>query len=339
MQTRAIVFPGPNRAVLDEIPLPDPETEDVVVELEMSGVSVGTERWAYKGLRPEITFPNVPGYMGIGRVVEAGKQAAARGFRDGMRVNFFSARMVPPYDGSWMAAHLARAVVRTAEPPPPGSFDVHRILPVPEGLRPEGASLTGLCGVALRGIEMAVIPVGARVLVVGLGILGQYAAQVCRIKGARVCAADVDGARLELAAKLGAEWTVNPAAEDMPARAAALAPGGFDIIIDTSSKPEVVNTLFPLLALRGRFVFQGWYPPPSSLDLHAIQNRLATCYFPSAHNDAAVAAAMQWTADGRLNTEALITHRPRPEEAPEIYRMIDENREPFLGVVFDWRPA
>ena len=110
-----------------------------------------------------------------------------------------------------------------------------------------------------------------------------------------------------------------------------------DIIIDTSSKPEVVNSLFPLLRRWGKFVFQGWYPPPSELDVWAMaMQRPSTCYFPSAHNDAAVAAAMRWVAGGNLDTESLITHIVKPEDAPEIYRMIETNSEPFLGVVFDW---
>jgi bacteriochlorophyllide a dehydrogenase len=337
MKTRAIVFPEPGKAILDEIPLPDPGADDLVVDVEVSGVSVGTERWAYMGLRKEIGFPNVPGYMGIGTVAETGAEARERGFEAGMRVNFFSSRMVPPYHQSWMAAHLARAVVQTVDPPPPGSMDIHRVLPLPEGVSPEGASLTGLCGVAMRGIEMAGIPAAARVLVSGLGVIGQYAAQVCRLKGARVCVTDVNADRLALAERLGADWTVNPAAEDLPARAKEIAPDGFDVIIDTSSIPEVVNGLFPLLALRGKFVFQGWYPPPSSIDINAMQGRMMTCYYPCAHSDPAVATAMQWVADGRLDTESLITHRPRPEDAPEIYRMIDDGSAGFLGIMFDWR--
>jgi 3-hydroxyethyl bacteriochlorophyllide a dehydrogenase len=70
---------------------------------------------------------------------------------------------------------------------------------VPEGLPAEEAVLLGLCAVAMRGIEIAGIPAGAKVLVCGLGVIGQYAVQVCRLKGAEVTATDVVEARLQTA--------------------------------------------------------------------------------------------------------------------------------------------
>jgi 3-hydroxyethyl bacteriochlorophyllide a dehydrogenase len=333
---KAIVFEEIGQATVQEIELPAPTADDIVVQTHVSGVSVGTERWAYIGKRTEISFPNVPGYMGIGEVTQAGETAAALGYAPGQMVNFFHSRMAPPYDRSWMAAHLSRAVVNVNYQFAPGDFDVHGCQRLPEGCPPLGASLTGLCAVALRGIEMAVIPVGAKVLVSGVGVIGQCAAQVARLKGAEVCIADVDQMRLDIAARLGAHCAVNPATQDLAGAAAEIAPNGFDIIIDTSSKPEVCNGLFPLLKPWGKFVFQGWYPPPSSLNVWAMQ-RPATCYFPSAHNDEAVAAAMRWVAEGKLDIESLITHIASPTEAPEMYRMIEQNTEQFLGVVFDWR--
>ena len=337
LRTKAIIFQEVGKAIIGEVDLPEPTADDLVVETEASGVSVGTERWAYIGKRAEMTFPFVPGYMGIGKVIEVGTRAAERGYAEGQRVNFCRSRILPPYDGSWMSTHLARAVVNVNYEYLPDALDVHGCVPVPEGLSPREASLTGLCSVALRGIEMAGIPVGAKVLVCGLGLIGQYAAQAVRIKGAQVCVAEINETRLAIARNLGADWAVNPAQQDLAEVQRQVAPPGFDIIIDTSSIPEVVNGLFPLLRHRGKFVFQGWYPPPSAIDINAIHGVMATCYFPCSHNDACVAAAMCWAAEGRLDVASLITHLVSPAEAPQIYRMIEENAEDFLGIVFDWR--
>ncbi len=236
-----------------------------------------------------------------------------------------------------MSTHLARAVVNVNYEYSPDALDAHGCVPVPDGLSPREASLTGLCAVALRGIEMASIPVGAKVLVCGLGLIGQYAAQIVRLKGAQVCVAEINESRLELARDLGADWVVNPAEQDLAEVQQGITPPGFDIIIDTSSIPEVVNGLFPLLRHLGKFVFQGWYPPPSAMNINAMHSVMPTCYFPCSHNDACVATAMRWAAEGRLNVESLITHVVKPEEAPAIYRMIEEDAEDFLGIVFEWR--
>lgn len=338
MKTQAILFPKPETVQLREVELPSPTPRDIVVDVEATGVSVGTERWTYLGKRSEISFPNIPGYMGIGKVVEAGKEVV--GYAVGDRVNFFASRLSGDVDGkSWMAGHLARAVVDVGPRAPHDHdyLDVHHCEKLPVGLDPVDAALTGLAAVAMRGIEMAGIPMGTRVLVVGLGVIGQFAAQICRLKGAKVAVADVVTSRLEIARANGADWVINPKTEDLAARAREIAPRGFDIIIDTSSSVAVVNSLFPLLRLRGKFVFQGWYPPPSGLDLNTAHGRLPTCYFPCAHSGAAVAAAMQWVRDGNLKVKNLTTHRVKPSEAPEIYRQIGAGSEGFLGVVFDWK--
>jgi len=184
---------------------------------------------------------------------------------------------------------------------------------------------------------MAGIPMGAKVLVVGLGLIGQYAAQICRLKGAQVAAADVVPFRLEKARENGVEWTINSRTENLADRAREIAPLGFDIIIDTSSSPAVVNSLFPLLRFRGKFIFQGWYPPPSPLDLNAAHQRMPSCFFPCAHSGASVAAMMQWTRDGHIQVRNLLTHHVKPSEAADIYRQIAAGSDGFLGVVFDWR--
>ncbi|MCE0498094.1 MAG: zinc-binding alcohol dehydrogenase [Methylacidiphilales bacterium] len=340
MKTQALVFPEPGKVELREIDLPTPTPRDIVIDVVASGVSVGTERWTYLGKRAEIAFPNVPGYMGIGRIIEAGPEAISRGYKVGDMVNFIRSRLAGELEGkSWMSSHLARAVVDVFEDahPNPEQLDVHHCEKLPQGLDPFDAALTGLGSVALRGMEMAGIPVGTRVLVVGLGVIGQFAAQICRLKGARVAVADIVTARLEKARENGADWVINSGKENLAERAREIAPNGFDIIIDTSSSPAVVNSLFPLLRRRGKFVFQGWYPPPSALDLNAFHGRLPTCYFPCAHSGPAVQAAMQWVRDGHLKVRNLVTHRVKPRDAAEIYRQIGAGSEGFLGVIFDWK--
>lgn len=340
MKSNSIIFVQPGQVELGEVVVPDPGPRDLVIETEMTGVSVGTERWAYLGKRAEIAFPNVPGYMAVGTIQSVGAEAGERGWQAGERVYYFASRFAGEWEGkSWMGSHLSHAVVDGCGPRGNGPLEIHHCEKMPAGLAAEEAVLTGLCAVAMRGIEMAQIPAGARVLVCGLGVIGQYAVQVCHLKGAIVTATDVVGSRLEVAAKLGVRRVIHGKTENLAAVAAGEAPEGFDVIIDTSSVAAVVNSLFPLLKLRGKFVFQGWYPPPTPLDLNALHMRLPSAYFPCAHSAEAVAAALEWAARGWLRSAPLITHTFRPEEAATAYGMIAAGSEDFLGMTFDWRAA
>ncbi|MCK6490942.1 MAG: zinc-binding dehydrogenase [Planctomycetes bacterium] len=342
MRTTAVVFAAVNQATVAEIELPDPQPTDVVVETQVSGVSVGTERWALIGKRPEMSYPHVPGYMGIGIVRAVGAAAAARGWKPGMGINFNHSRLPKPHAAnSWMGAHLAEAVVDVCSGADEvaGAHNFFAAAPVPEGLDPLAASLTQLAAVAMRGIEMATIRAGSSVLVVGAGVIGQFAAQIVRLKGARVMVADLQAERLAIAARCGAEWTVDSGREDLHQRARAAAPDGFDTIIDTASIPAVVNGVIPLLRTWGTLVFQGWYPPPSALDLNAMHGRLPTCVFPCGHTATHVATAMRWARDGRLDSRALLTRVLRPAEAPAFYAHMAGSSDAFLGAAIDWRKA
>ena len=42
---------------------------------------------------------------------------------------------------------------------------------------------------------------------------------------------------------------------------------------------------------------------------------------------------------GQLQIDPLITHRPSFREAPQVYRMILDRPNEFLGIVFDWSNA
>jgi threonine dehydrogenase-like Zn-dependent dehydrogenase len=43
-----------------------------------------------------------------------------------------------------------------------------------------------------------------------------------------------------------------------------------------------------------------------------------------------------WIAEGRLTTEPLLTHLLPPSRCQEAYAGLDQRKEEFLGVVFDW---
>jgi len=338
MKTAAIVFEAPEKVSCREVELPEPGEGDVLIATEVSAVSVGTERWAYLGRREELSFPNVPGYMAVGRVVKAGKQASLHGWKEGDRAYYFASRFSGELEGrSWMGSHCAMAVVDVCREQNPHELDVHHLEKMPDGLAAEDGAFAGLCAVAMRGIEMAGVPAGANVLVCGLGMIGQYAVQVCRLKGAKVSATDIVASRLETAGRLGASAVLDGKAADLHEQLKKLAPDGFDLIIDTSSAVSVVNSLFAHLRLRGKFIFQAWYAPPSPLDLNALHQRLPTCYFPCAHSGTAVAAALSWAERGWLETRPLITHTVTPDGAAEAYAMMARGSDEFIGILIDWR--
>ena len=81
MNTVAVVIECPEQLSLRRLCLNDFEPTDVVVDIDWSGISTGTEKLLWTGRMPPFPgmgYPLVPGYESVGRVVEAGSEVRAR---------------------------------------------------------------------------------------------------------------------------------------------------------------------------------------------------------------------------------------------------------------------
>ena len=86
METIAVVLKQPEQVELNRLALTAPTADDVVVDVDWSGISTGTERLLWSGRMPPFPgmgYPLVPGYESVGRVVEAGSSS---GLHPGERV-------------------------------------------------------------------------------------------------------------------------------------------------------------------------------------------------------------------------------------------------------------
>ena len=80
METLAVVVEEPERVALRSLTLTPPQADDVVVSIDWSGISMGTEKLMYNGsmpMFPGMGYPLVPGYEAVGTVVDAGENATA----------------------------------------------------------------------------------------------------------------------------------------------------------------------------------------------------------------------------------------------------------------------
>ena len=79
LDTQAVVLAQPHDIGLRALHLDPPSRDDLVVDLEWSGISTGTERLLYSGAMPPFPgmgYPLVPGYESVGRVVPAPRAMA-----------------------------------------------------------------------------------------------------------------------------------------------------------------------------------------------------------------------------------------------------------------------
>ena len=324
MLGQAIVFPTAFSAEMQSYPVPEMRPDEMRVRTEYSGVSQGTEIWAYRGQRPELRFPTVPGYQSVGIVENAGPDAI--GFAPGQRVLFTSSRLPDGWPPTWMGAHVSHALVREA-------------IPVPDSADPVAASLAALPGVSLRGLKMLNIQIGDLVVVTGQGLIGQGSAQLARLRGATVLATDMSPTRLERSRRHSADMGVNPAEQDLGEIVRTLKPGGADVVIETTGRADMFAPCIDLLRWEGQLLLQGWYPDPITFDFNATHAKKPTIAVTCGMDNAVIAACLNLMAQGKLHWRELVTHLAPVSEAPALYAKLSAGDPAALGVVFDWTQA
>jgi len=101
----------------------------------------------------------------------------------------------------------------------------------PSGIDPRHAAFATLGAIALHGVRESRPTLGEQGLVIGLGLVGQLAAQFLRAAGVRVAVTDLDPVRLELAGSLGAELTLGPGPDPAPILSAWTEGRGADVVL------------------------------------------------------------------------------------------------------------
>lgn len=134
------------------------------------------------------------------------------------------------------------------------------LAPIPEGVEAAAASTATLGAIAMQGVRRANPTLGETFVVIGLGILGQLTQQLLHANGARVIGLDLDRKRLDLAQAHGMQVALHPDDAKVPEQVARLTDGyGADGVIITAAaaSSEVVSTAFGCCRRKGRVVLVG----------------------------------------------------------------------------------
>jgi 2-desacetyl-2-hydroxyethyl bacteriochlorophyllide A dehydrogenase len=340
-QGKAVAFTQPRRAEVHEnVQFPAMDDEGVVIQTQYSVISRGTELDLYtsqmhgRGQNAQ-WYPILPGYMPCGPVIEVGSKVTHLKTGDlAIASNLFEG-FDQRYCCAW-GGHCEYTVVSRCSHPWLAS---QRAVKVPDGIDARHAPLAVLGAVARKGIEMKVRPAeGETVLVVGVGVIGNFAAQLCRLAGARVIVADLEQSRLEIARQCGIEETVNTSHESLADAAARVTDGqGPDVVIDVTGEPDVLAQLLHVTRVGGRVHAQGMYL--TELNLYFPETLFgrdltlsATCGEQPEH----AAAILQLMSEGRLIYEPLLSDVMPVDAATEAYERVHNQPDQVMTVALQW---
>ena len=241
---------GPEVLRYEDVPDPAPGDGEVLVRLRAASLN-HLDVWVRKGL-PSVPKPRILGADGAGTVEELG--AGVSGFEPGQRVVINPGVMHDTGRVTVIGEHTDGTHAELIAVP------ATNVYPLPDDLSfEEAAAFPLVFETAYRMlVTKAALQEGECVLVWGIGGgVATAAFQVAKALGARVIATSSSDAKLEQAAELGADVTVNHATGDVKAAVLdATDRRGADVVVEHVGE-ATWRTSLDVASQRGRIVVCG----------------------------------------------------------------------------------
>ncbi|WP_276482004.1 zinc-binding alcohol dehydrogenase family protein [Paraflavitalea pollutisoli] len=239
---------------------PQPAPGQALIRIRRIGVC-GTDLHAFEGTQPFFTYPRILGHELAGELVDTG---GAVGFEKGETVSF-----IPYFNcGTCIACRNGKpnccTNIKVCGVHVDGGMVEYLAVPADKLLHGEELGFDALAlveplAIGAHGLRRAGVEAGEFVLVVGAGPIGLGIIALANIAGAQVIALDVNEHRLSFCRnKLGVQYTINGAQEDVVARLQAITNGDMPtVVVDATGNGKAINNAFQYMAHGARYVLVG----------------------------------------------------------------------------------
>ena len=336
MKRKKIGFSKPRKIeiVYDEFDEKSLESEEVIIRNKYSLISPGTELARLSGIERGFKFPSTPGYISVGEVITTGNEVSEikNGdivFSYGPHSEFFKINV-----------------------------DKQLCLKLPDGLKEEYAPFARMAAIAITALRASDIELGDFVGVIGLGLVGNLAAQLVQLQGATVIGIDLSLKRLKIAEECGIKFTEQMNKDIIKSKVMHITSNnGVSTLIEATGIPSVVIDSLPLISKRGEIILLGSPRGEFKTDLTEVLNYIHLANrgsiqfkgahewrYPVKHNpfvkhsrERNTKIIFKLIKNKRLKIKPLLTHILKPEEAEKAYNGLKDNKDEFLGVLFNWQ--
>ncbi len=325
----------------EEIDPDDLKPHELLIRAEASVVSAGTELANFTALSPGVWIPGSwnaypwrPGYGMVGTILKRG--VSAEGFESDQRVFCFGKH-----------ASVQRLGV-SAEGPYYSAFPIDSDLPI------STIMMARMALIGIAGPQVSDFDAGDSVAVFGLGLVGNLAAQLYQIAGARVIGLDVVKERSEIARRTGIETVLDvPSDDQLDALRELLNGEGVDVAVDAVGGTPIIQKCVDICAPHGQVILLGSprkpYETNATKMLRTIHHRWIQLRgalewrlppYPVAGEEQSIQSNLQMIIEhiqeDRLIVEPLVTHVITPDQLQDAYMGLLEKKESYLGVIIDW---
>jgi L-iditol 2-dehydrogenase len=320
---------------IEEVPRPRPGPKEMLVKVIACGICGSDIVEWYRLPRA----PLVQGHEIGAEVVEAGRSITK--YKPGDRV--FVAPKVPCMNCDYCNnGHYP--VCPNVRERLPGGFAEYVLVPqalvekgtylLPQNMTYDQSTFIEPLACVVRAQQLAAVHKNQTVMVMGSGMSGLLHLKLARARQCRVIAADINRVRLEFAAKMGADITID-AAENVPERLIAENRRLADVVILCTSAVAAIDQAWKCVDKGGVIVFFAVPPPDKKVSIPlnhfwTRETRIITSYYCGPPD---IEAAISLIENGTITVDDMITARLPLQAVAEGFKMVIEGKESLKVIV------
>jgi len=325
---KAAVIEKPGEIAVKEIPVPAITDHEVLIEVKASGIC-GTDIHIFRGEYLG-TYPVIPGHEFSGVVTAVGARVTR--FKTGDHVAVepniscdncaacLSNRQNFCEKWNGVGVTLPGGMAQFVAVPEKAAFDIGT-LPFAAGAFVEPLSCV------LHGVQRTGFSLADKVLILGAGPIGILLLRSILLEGAsEITSVDKNAARLELASASGAA-RVAPGFEGLPE-------DGFDVVVDATGVPAVMEKTLGFVRSGGRILLFGVPPRTSKVafDAFTVFHKGLTILssYTSVRNSI---QAVRLLASGKIDVSSLVSHEVPLSGFRRGIELIEQGKEGALKVL------
>ncbi len=327
---------------------PDPlilNETDVIIKVSHVGVC-GSDMHLYdEGHVGDswVEYPFVVGHEGTGIVEEVG--TGVKHVKPGDRIAIEPAQPCGECDQCLAGRpHTCRNMIFLGSPGQAAGILSEKILvpghcclPLPDKLSNDSACLAEPLSISIWAVDLAGLNPDSNMAILGSGPIGMCVLLYARHQGVKnIYVTDKIDDRLEKAAKAGAIWTGNPDKEDIVDIINREEPLGLDCIFDCCGMQEAMDQAVELLKPGGKIMivgipeFDNWLFPADKT------RRKEMCIQNVRRQNGRLQKAIDLIAEGKINTDQLVTHRFSFPRTNEAFDLVNDYRDGVMKALIEF---
>jgi 2-desacetyl-2-hydroxyethyl bacteriochlorophyllide A dehydrogenase len=337
---RQAVMVSPGRIEFKDVPIPVPGEGEVLLEIKRIGIC-GSDIHVWHGRHPLTTYPVVQGheFSAVVREVGKGVREVKPGMRATARPQISCGRCRPCLRSDYHICQDLRVQGFQA----PGCAQEYFVVPesrlvvFPDSLTFEQGALIEPAAVGAHSTRRITSLAGRNAVVAGAGTIGNLVAQFAGSRGAeKVLITDISDFRLKAAGECGLRYPSNVAGEPFAeAVLRSFGEDGFQAGFEAAGAQAAMDDLVGGIEKGGEIVVLGVFDRNPTVNMSHVGEHELKLIGSLMYKHEDYLEAVDFLAEGRLNTAPLVTKHFPFEEYRTAYEFIEEQGDKSLKVMID----